>query len=41
MSRNLPVDTNILLDSALPERETHPYAIMLMEEFAYGEATGY
>lgn len=41
MSRKLLVDTNVLLDAAMSEREGWAAAVLLMDEFAYGEATGY
>lgn len=41
MSKRLLLDTNILLDVAMEERPEHAYALMLMEEFAYGDAQGY
>ena len=41
MSRKLLVDTNVLLDAAMPEREGWAAAVLLMDEFAYEEALGY
>lgn len=41
MRKKLLVDTNILLDAAMKEREGWTAATLLMDEFAYEEATGY
>lgn len=41
MSRKLLVDTNVLLDAAMSEREGWAAAVLLMDEFAYEEAIGY
>lgn len=41
MRRKLLVDTNILLDAAMKEREGWVPATLLMDEFAYEEAMGY
>ncbi len=41
MRKKLLVDTNILLDAAMKERDGWVAATLLMDEFAYKEATGY
>ena len=37
MPRRALADTNIILDAAMPERPDHAYALMLLDEVAYGE----
>ena len=41
MPRSVFVDTNILVDAAVPGREFHPAALMLEEEVAYGGLQAY
>lgn len=41
MNRKLLLDTNILLDAAMSEREGWAAAVMLMDEFAYENVDGY
>lgn len=41
MNRRLLLDTNILLDAAMVERPGHVAATLLVDEFAFEEATGY
>ncbi len=41
MPRRLLVDTNILLDAAMAERDGWAAATLLMDEFVYEEAVGY
>lgn len=41
MRRKLFVDTNVLLDAAMSERPERNYALLLMDEFAFGEVQGY
>lgn len=41
MSRRLLIDTNILLDVAIPEREESVYANLLMDELLYEDVEGY
>lgn len=41
MSRKLLLDTNVLLDVAMGEREGRAAASLLVDEFAYGESVGY
>ena len=41
MSRKVLFDTNILLDASMSERPDWPYAIMLLDEIAYGNLEGY
>lgn len=35
------LDTNILLDAAMPERPAHVAALLLLDEVAYGQLDGY
>jgi predicted nucleic acid-binding protein len=41
MTTKLLLDTNILLDAAMSERPDWAYAVMLLQEFAYGRAEGF
>ncbi len=41
MSKNLFLDTNILLDAAIGSRPEWAYAIMLFDEFLYEDTKGY
>lgn len=41
MSRKALLDTNALLDSAMSERPDWQYAVMLLDEIAYGNLEGF
>ena len=41
MSTSALIDTNIILDAAMPERAHHLHAFMLLDEIAYGNLKAY
>ncbi len=41
MSRKALIDTNILLDACMSERPDWAYAVMLLDEIAYGKLDGF
>ena len=41
MSRSALIDTNILLDACMSERPDWAYAVMLLDEIAFGKLDGY
>lgn len=41
MSKKALIDTNIILDAAMSERPDWAYAVMLLDEIAYGKLVGY